>query len=106
MKTFTVTIGDDGAVSVSGDVSGEFGSLDELVGGLPGLVGAPDAAEPAATAPAPAALPPGEMPPPAGEDPGEEGYDEAMNYARKSGTRPKVQPGFDDYFGTPPAGRR
>lgn len=109
MKTFTVTINDDGTCAVTDDKGTEIGtfqSVEELTAGLAGIVGAETPVEPAEPQEEPETAEPAETPaqeaaePPAGEE-ALAPTDGETNYAQKKGMRPKKPADMNDYFSVP-----
>lgn len=101
MKTYTLTIEDDGTCSLADDAGSEVGkyqTLDELTAALPDAIGA-GPAEPAAgqTEGAPETEA-GETPGSETAEPSTEPIDGEKNYAQKKGMRPKATANLSDYF--------
>jgi hypothetical protein len=102
MKTFTITVDDNGGCTVAdegGKEVGAFASAEELSAGIGDILGSSgEAVEPEGEAESVAPEAEGA---PETEDEATEPQDGETNYAKKKGMRPKMQADLADYFGAP-----
>jgi hypothetical protein len=109
MKSYTITINDDGTCSLqdeAGKEIGTFDSLDALAAEIPAALNAETPAEPDAQTEGPTAEE-AETPEQEATEPNEETAPQEgeTNYAQKKGMRPKQAATMEDYFTRPPQGK-
>ena len=101
MKTFKLTINDDGTCSLADEAGAEVGTyqtLDELTTALPEAVGAGPTEPAAEQVEGVPATESGETIATETAEPSIAPNDGEKKYASKKGTRPKTMPGMEDYF--------